>query len=84
MSIKSNLFSWQVRQAALHEERQIKAFLNDVSRLPKNNSELLTPVKIKCLKPFCIKGKTIEPGQVVEVERFVAEDMIFLKKAEYV
>ena len=49
---------------------------------PKNDPELLRPVRVMVLKPFCVQGQPLEPGTMVELPRYVAADMITLKKAQ--
>ena len=49
---------------------------------PKNDPELLRPVRVTVLKAFCVRGQPVELGSIVELPRFVAADMIALKKAQ--
>ena len=49
---------------------------------PKNDPELLRPVRVTVIRPFCVRGQRLEPGTTVELPRYVADDMIWLKKAQ--
>jgi hypothetical protein len=48
----------------------------------RNDPKLLAMVKVRCLRPFYVRGKALEVGEVVSVEAYVARDMIALRKAE--
>lgn len=49
---------------------------------PKNDPELLRPVRVTVLRPFCVKGQPLEIGTAVALPRYVALDLIALKKAQ--
>ena len=49
---------------------------------PKNDPELLRPVRVTVIRPFCVEGKPLEIGKIVELPIYVAADMIWLKKAQ--
>lgn len=49
--------------------------------LPKNDPKLLARVEITSLGGFCLGGKPVQSGIVVQVERYVANDLIWRGKA---
>ena len=49
---------------------------------PKNAPELLQPVRVTVLRPFCVQGQPLEIGTMVELPRYVAADLVALRKAE--
>jgi len=52
--------------------------------LPKNDPRLAEPVRVKVLRPFRLGGQPVAVGDTVEVERFLADDLCAIGKAERV
>ncbi|MCC7203118.1 MAG: hypothetical protein IT393_10725 [Nitrospirae bacterium] len=88
MSFLTNFQSYVVRRSILEEERQEErqrvAFLNDNSKIPKNDPALFRPTKVRVLRAFFVRGERVEPGQVVEIERHLAESLASVGKCEIV
>jgi hypothetical protein len=51
---------------------------------PENPPHLMRPIKIRVLRAFCVQGMPQAPDTVLSLPRYVAQDMIALKKAELV
>jgi hypothetical protein len=47
-----------------------------------NDPALYVPVKIRVLRSFMYKGRSIEAGTVTAIPKVVADDMCAIKKAE--
>ena len=58
-------------------------YFNRAHVTPRNDPSLSLPVQVRVKRPFCVKGKRIEEGEVVTVEAHVARDVVALGKAEY-
>lgn len=73
---------WRTEQQEAFEREQLRqAYLR--GRLPKNPPELLAATNVLVKKAFYMGGgKLAEVGQVVTVEKNVADSMIALRKAE--
>ena len=62
------------------DERARSAFLR---RPPAANPpELMKPTRCRVLRPFCVAGKRVEPGQTVELARHDAESMKAIGRVE--
>jgi hypothetical protein len=66
--------AWRREQLRLAAER---------GPLPRNEPELLKPVRIRVLKAFYVRGRPLAVGEVATVEAHVARDAVALKRAEY-
>lgn len=49
---------------------------------PNNDPHLMRLVRVMVVRSFCVQGRPLEPGTMVELPRYVAADMIALRKAE--
>ena len=49
---------------------------------PKNPPELMRSVKVRCLKPFCVKGKPLAIKDECELDYYVARDLAAIGKCE--
>lgn len=47
-----------------------------------NPPELLAPVRVRVLRPFCVQGARVEIGTEIELPRHVAVDLVTQGKAE--
>lgn len=82
MDFQSRFRTWQATQQAKEHERNRISFLTSAP-LPINRPELFTPTKVKCLQPFYVSGKRINPGQVLSIEYYLAMDMMAINKVEF-
>jgi len=57
-----------------HRERDLQVAFND----PKH----FEIVRVRVLRPFCIRGERIEPGKVIELERHVADSLAATGRVE--
>jgi hypothetical protein len=75
-------FGIQAAAARRIEEEEAERQLTLRSTV-RNDPQLFTKTKIRCLVPFYVGGgKALEKGEVATLEAHVARDMIFLGKAE--
>lgn len=54
-------------------ERERVAVLNGPA--PKDRPELMALVRCEVLRAFCVNGRRVEPGAVVELPRYEAKSM---------
>ncbi len=72
--------NWNLVESEADKERSRIAFLR---KPPDPNPEhLLELVSVRILKPFMVKGKRVEVGEVVRLQRHDAESMMALKKCQ--
>jgi hypothetical protein len=54
----------------------------DFAPTPKNDPRLLKPVKVRVLRPFCVRGARVEPDQVLELPRHDATSLAAIGKLQ--
>lgn len=67
--------------AANEMERERKAIL---SKPVNNDPALFAPTKVRVVRPFCIGGARVEPGEVVKLPKHDADSMVAIGRAELV
>jgi len=51
---------------------------------PPNDPRLFEMIKVRALRPFCVRGRRIEIGEAVHVERHVAESLAAVGRCKFV
>lgn len=78
--LKSRIRSFSIMRQADEAERERVAVLNGPP--PKNDPALLTPVRVRVVRPFCILGERKDVGEIVTLQRHDALSMAAIGRCE--
>jgi hypothetical protein len=82
MTLGDRQRNWENLQRYEAAESERLAIL--AQRPAANPPELIRPVRVKVLRSFHVGGVSIQPGEIVDVERALATDLVALHFAELV
>lgn len=82
MKPSTRLYHWRQFQTAQDHERERLSILN--GPLPKNDPALLTPIRCRVIRGFCVSGKPVVIGEIVSIERHLALSLKSTGKVEIV
>lgn len=77
-----SLGNWTLARSVATEELARLRYLNDPNSLAKNDPSLFKLIRCRVLKSFCVKGKPLEIGSLVSLERHLADSLQATGKLE--
>lgn len=72
--------NWELVQYVNDLERQRLAELHQPP--PKNDPQLFELVEVVVRRPFCVRGRRVEGGECIKIERHLARDLARIGKCE--